>query len=345
MVAKAQGWFVLLVCVAAMIGCGGGSAGPSWPAQTLIEVSPGAGTTVGGTVVTLRGSGFLHPQHQITQVRFGERVADTWEILDDGMIVVESPAGSPGSTVINIVGENSPTGDGILLTRGFTYRTPVLYVAEGVTTLDPQLYALDPESDALRVVGPIGFPVESMAMSPTGELYAVEPASPFRLLHIDPRTGAGTPVAPVRDAFFGSEVYVEDISFVDGRLLGRTEYNDLVEIDLATGYATAIGLIPVATPGGGIATLRDDSLYLAQFGPSGQLYVLNVLTGAISPGPILDRFVLFEDLIFDGTDLYALEADLPGPDGVGLLRIEAATGIVHVVMPLPEAAIALARDF
>ena len=339
------GVMLLLGCLGVLVGCGGGAdVEPAVP-QTFLAVSPASGAAAGGTQITLRGTGFLDPFFKITDVRFGAMSAAGWTIVDDETIVAESPPGPSGVTVINLVGDNAPLGDGILLARGFTYRAPRVYVAEGPAALDPKLYAVNPETGVVTPIGSIGFDVESMAMSPQGELYAVEWASPYRLVQIDVHTGAGTALAFVRDAFFDTPVKVSDVSFVDGRMLGRTEENCLVEIDLATGAATNIGVITVATPGGGIATLGDDALYLAELGPSAQLSVLNVISGFVSPGPVLERPVLFTDLIFDGDEIYALEADLPGPEGVGLVRIESSLGAVDVVVPLPAAAVALARDF
>ncbi len=330
-----------------LFGCGGGGGGgPPQPEfdQVFLEVLPDVGTTAGGTEIMLKGRGFLDRVRQIRAVRFGVIPAATWEVLDDETIRVVSPPGARGETVINLVGDNAPSEDGILLTRGYTYRAPIVYVADGPAAVDPQLYAVDLDTGTPALVGVIGFAVESMAMNGAGELYAVEAGSPYRLLRISRATGAGTPVALVRDGGSGDPVVVRDLTFVGNRLLGRTEASRLVEIDLVFGTASEIGTIPVAVPGGGMATDDATRVLLADAALSGQLYELDVVSGLIEPGPVLDRALFFLDLATVGTSVYALDADLPGSGGPGLVRIDRETGAVEEVTPLPPSTTALARD-
>lgn len=332
---------VLLVCG----GCGGGGVSEKtfpYP-QAFINATPSFGSTAGGTQVTLRGRGFLHPFYVIRDVHFAGRPATEWTILNDQTILVESPPGLAGSTAITILGDNAPGEDNVLLTRGFTYRAPVVFVADGLGSAAPSLYAVNLDANTPATVGPIGFAIESMAMNSEGQLYGVEAESPYRLIRISTTSGAGTSVAEVHDGPTGDAVVVRDVSFVDDRLLGRTAANELVEIDLVSGTVTSIGFIASAVPGGGMAMESMGSVFMADPGPSGQLYLLDVLTGSLSPGPILDRVVTFRDLSSNGGTLYAIDASLPGSGEPGLVRLETDTGDVAPVTALPPGTTAVAH--
>ena len=110
--------------------------GGSFP-QTLTEVLPITGTTIGGTIVTLKGTGFLHEVFKIHAVLFGEKGSPNWEIIDDETIVAESPSGIRGDTTIYLIGDNAPENDGVLLLSGFSYVAPIVYVAEGAGAFAP----------------------------------------------------------------------------------------------------------------------------------------------------------------------------------------------------------------
>jgi hypothetical protein len=345
--ARTTRWMQLVLVLLVCGGCGGGGGGlgqaSPYP-QVFSEASPSFGTTAGGTEITLRGRGFQHPFYVIRDVHFGGIPAQQWQILDDRTIVVETPARRSGTTTITILGDNAPGNDNILLTRTFTYRAPIVYVADGVGAVEPNLYVVDLEVNTPATVGPVGFAIESMAMNAARHLYGVEAESPYRLIRIDTATGAGTAVAAIHDGATGVPVVVRDVSFVDDRLLGRTEDSELVEIDLVSAAVVSIGFIASAVPGGGMATESMGSVFMADPGPSGQLYLLDVLTGSISPGPVLDRSVVFRDLSSNGGSLYAIDANLPGSGVPGLVRLDPDTGGVHALTALSPGTMAIAND-
>ncbi len=91
---------------------------------TVTAVSPASGPIVGGTSVTITGTGFL----TTTAVKFGSTAATSYTVNSDTQITATAPAHAAG--VVNVVVTNS-TGSGTL-TNGFTYdATPT------VTSISP----------------------------------------------------------------------------------------------------------------------------------------------------------------------------------------------------------------
>jgi len=66
---------------------------------SLGTVSPGSSSALGGTQVTLAGSGFLDGPAGTNIVRFGGVAAGNVSVLDDFTLTCVAPAGTPGSTV------------------------------------------------------------------------------------------------------------------------------------------------------------------------------------------------------------------------------------------------------
>ncbi|MBI3286148.1 MAG: autotransporter domain-containing protein, partial [Burkholderiales bacterium] len=87
----------------------GGSSSPalvsiavSAPPPTVSSINPVSGSSAGGTMVTLNGSGFQN----VTAVNFGA-VSASFSIVSSSVITVTAPAGSAGKVNITV---NSPTG-------------------------------------------------------------------------------------------------------------------------------------------------------------------------------------------------------------------------------------------
>jgi hypothetical protein len=79
------------------------------PVPRLTNISPGSGSTEGGTVVTLTGSGFSGTK----DVKFGEKNATGLTVIDDRHITIIAPVHPPGSVPISItngIGEGGSLG-------------------------------------------------------------------------------------------------------------------------------------------------------------------------------------------------------------------------------------------
>jgi len=72
-------------------------------APSVTGVTPTSGTTGGGTVVTITGSGFS----AATKVSFGTKAAVTYTVLSDTTIVATAPPGAAGTVDITVT---TPSG-------------------------------------------------------------------------------------------------------------------------------------------------------------------------------------------------------------------------------------------
>jgi len=342
-------WMIVIValCAAALTACGGGgAAGPESPAPpvTLLDVSPLQGSTAGGTVVTLRGSGFLGPEFESLTVYFGEEQALDVRIVNDTTVVCTVPPGRIGPVAVNVFGldEMEP-----LLAGGFVYVASAAYVADGPQALLPSLHLLDLDAGTVRLVGPIGYPIGALAIMPDGRLYGAEPVSPFRLILIDPGSGQGTALVLLRDAGTGAPVEISDMAVLDGLLMARTAAGALVEIDSASGFVDVLDQHTALEAGAALGALADGTLLVGpglgslQFGSwdaAAGLAPYGVDVNGLSSG------VLRSLSIRDGW-IHGIE--VPGSAGahVNVLRIDPVTGGVVLVTSLPSSVVAIAGDF
>jgi hypothetical protein len=66
---------------------------------TIATISPIDGTSLGGTLVTVRGTGFLNDAAGTIVVRFGDRLATAVGVFDDGRLTCRAPSGTAGTSV------------------------------------------------------------------------------------------------------------------------------------------------------------------------------------------------------------------------------------------------------
>jgi IPT/TIG domain len=92
---------------------------------TVTQISPDLGSTLGGTPVTITGTGFLGT----TAVRFGGTAGTSLVVVDDTRITVTSPAHAAGAVHVTVTDPNgtSPTGAADV----FTYVSPAAPPAVG----------------------------------------------------------------------------------------------------------------------------------------------------------------------------------------------------------------------
>jgi|GEM_PF-1096396 len=85
---------------------------------TVAGVVPASGAAVGGTSVTISGTGFLANGAGANVVTFGGAPATSVVVVDDGTITADTPAGSAGAVVDVVVSNANGAGT---LAGGFTY--------------------------------------------------------------------------------------------------------------------------------------------------------------------------------------------------------------------------------
>ncbi|WP_183391032.1 IPT/TIG domain-containing protein, partial [Kineococcus radiotolerans] len=97
-------------------------------ASSITSLSPAAGTTAGGTVVTITGTGFTGA----TGVTFGGVAGTAFTVVNDTTITVTTPAHAVGAVDVVVT---DPAGNGTR-TNGFTYGVP-----SAVTAVSPAVGA------------------------------------------------------------------------------------------------------------------------------------------------------------------------------------------------------------
>ncbi|MGN7737091.1 Ig-like domain repeat protein [Ensifer sp. 22564] len=103
------------------------------PAPSVANITPNAGATAGGTVVTITGTGFT----DTTAVTFDGVAGSNLTVVDDGEVTVTTPAHAAGVVVVALTTPNgTDTFNG-----GFTYQTSVPTITASASDSNPVLGA------------------------------------------------------------------------------------------------------------------------------------------------------------------------------------------------------------
>lgn len=228
----------------------------------------------------------------------------------------------------------------VLLVPAFAAAQPFGYVvdSDGVTTAH-DLYRIDLSTGALTLLGPVRpavgptyVDVEGLALSPSGELYAVDDALDV-LLRLDTSNGRATLVGPLGTSGLGPAGNLDyGLAFTcDGRLwLSSDTLPRLWEVNLATGEAIAPRDLPV-----GLTGLAGRGSLLYGMGIDGNLYRYSPSSGvATQVGPL--GIPAFDDggLDFDADgNLWAIAEYIPSNPALPsrIYRVDAQTGAATFV--------------
>lgn len=335
----------IAACLLALahLACGGGGGPPPPAPLTLVAVEPLVGTTAGGTIVTLRGSGYLAIEEEIASILFGSTAAPSWEVVSDNAIECVTPPGRVGNVNVRVISKD----DGkVLLTGGFRYVAALLWVADGDDPDLANLYYVDLDSAQSGLIGPLGYVLTGLAVSPDGVLYGVEDGFPHRLMQVDAGLGSATPTGLLRDEATGQPYDVRDITFVGDRLIGRTSDDEMVEIDEVFGFVTVLQDLTPLVFGDGIAAAGLDVVHLAPFEEGHTLHRWNPVTFATTAGPLVTTDIegTVDSMAYDDGALYVLDADPTSAKPARLLRVDPGTGQAVLVLELSPRARAVTAD-
>jgi hypothetical protein len=113
---------------------------------TVTSVSPSTGSTVGGTSVTVTGTGFL----SATAVKFGSTPGTGLSITSDTSLTVTSPAGSAGTVDVTVVNPTGTSATGVADSFTYSAGAPAgLYFAGIVQSSGTSTCAAPPVSTAI----------------------------------------------------------------------------------------------------------------------------------------------------------------------------------------------------
>jgi len=320
---------------------------------TITSISMSTSSNFGGTTITVVGTGFVNNAAGTNTVTIDGTPATGVVVVDDMNLTCVTPAGPAGSAPLALTNANGTA------TSPYSLSEPIL-VADGGGNPVPatwDLWAFDPITTSVHMVGPIGFGLTSMDFDPvTGTLFGfTAPGAlgpPRQLISINPVTGAGTLIASTLDAGAVNHL-LQGASYVGNIMHGVDGPGaNLVTVNTTTGLVTILFPGRPLAPGGGFAADATSTNVFYMTADVGPLDSVNIGTGAFTPGPLLNGFSAPGGRVgaaaFHQGTLYGLHAPSPGGGGSPrhILSVNTTTGLltaVGPVLPSPHASAIASR--
>jgi len=315
------------------------------------------GSTSGGARLLIQGNNLAPAGAPAPRVRVDANLAQIESITGTNVIIAIVPPGTEGPADVRV--ENDFGQD--TATDAFRYVAPRLFAADG-KGVSGSLWELDPDTGAATEIGPIGYAIDAMAMSPDGVLYAVTWQSPTnaitaKLLVIDTDTGAGSEIADLQVAGTnGQQMRIDDMAFVGTELFGWSlNYARAVKVDTQTGDVDVLATNAdiVTGIGEGFAADKNDTAYAQLQSANGALWDVDTVLETWTAGTNLGG-VGFTGLSQPGTKsmaflsgtLHAIVSEHDNGSEIGqnsyLVRINPATGLVSGFIQLSDSIDAIA---
>jgi hypothetical protein len=199
-----------------------GNSGPSiftyaGQASAATSLTPDAGTELGGTVVTITGSGFLGA----TGVTFGGTAGTNFSVVDDTIITVTTPAHTPGTFPVIVA---DPVGNSGPLNFTFQAQPSVagsLTPGAGPETGGTSVTILGTGFTGATGVDFGGTPAASFTINSDTSITAVAPAhalGPVNVVVADPAGNSG----PLTYVFQSEASVADELDPADGSEIGGT---------------------------------------------------------------------------------------------------------------------------
>lgn len=199
----------------------------------VTEVSPLAGSTVGGEVIDIQGTGFT----LATAVHFGSRAAITFNVVNDNLITAIAPVGTPET--VNIFVTTAAGTSPNTWAASYTYQGDwFAYTTQFATN---KVIAIDTQSNVTNSIV-VGNSPGSVAINPEGSIayVTVDSNNSVVLIDIATNTVIGSPIAVGTNP--------QGIAITpDGTMAYVANYgsNNVTPIDLSTTPPTTGTPIPV----------------------------------------------------------------------------------------------------
>jgi hypothetical protein len=257
-----------------------------YPVPTVSGISPATGPVIGGTTVTITGTGFVGT----TAVHFGATDAPGFTVDSDTQITLPSPAGSAGTVDITVT---NPGGTSTTSSADqFTYYYPVPTVTAISPTTGPVAGGTSVTVTGTGFVGTTavhfgatdapGFTVDSDT-----QITVPSPAGSAGTVHVTIITPGGTSLTSSSDEFIYSPIpAVTGISPADGPEAGGTSV-----IITGTGFTGATDVM-FGTTAATVFTVNSDTRITATspLHATGTVDVTVTTAGGISPASSSDQY-------------------------------------------------------
>src|ERR1043165_1355686 len=154
-------------------------------ALSITSVSPNSGTTLGGTVVTITGSGFTSGQDPFTVSFDGGSTFVSGTRIDNTHLTATTPAHSAGTFNVVVRDKGAITGQATLA-NGFTYVNAITTTTTTVSSsANPSIYGNSVTFTAVVSAG-------SGSVAPTGSVEFFDGATSLGIDSVANSTGTGT---------------------------------------------------------------------------------------------------------------------------------------------------------
>jgi hypothetical protein len=266
------------------------------PLPTVTDATPGNGPQVGGTEVTLTGSGFSELEAGENVVDFDGRPALVLSVVSDTELKVESPAGAPPK--LQDITVTNANGSGTYATA-FAYQgtsNSLLTFRHGMNPNNTLI--VDPTAGEVLYVDVDTLTVTTSLIAPGGELQGVGAAAfdgtnlYFKTLGrtlemLSPSTGERTDLGPIdqascREGRLNSLVFHQGLGYAFCKRNENTAH--FGRFDLSTGVLTPIGTSPGKTQSHNNLVSDGTTLYVIGRdnveGNGNRIATVNLLTGA-----------------------------------------------------------------
>jgi hypothetical protein len=262
-----------------------------FPPPTIATVTPAEGTPLGGTMVTITGSGFEFNFPGPNTVNFGGFPATDVTVVDDGTITCKTPVQS-GTVDVSVSNAN---GTAVKPAGFFFYPTPT------VTAISPDTGTSE-GGDPVTITG-TGFqdyfPGTNTVAIGGVNCTSVNVVSDTTITCVTAPMPVGTlSVTVANNNGIGTlaTIYESKLS----ALLG-SDGSDLYKVDTSNGSTTSIGSHGASIVG--MATHPDGTIYAIS---TSKLYTIDPSTGGANEVASLSQTMNNQtDLTFKGTTLYA----------------------------------------
>lgn len=330
------------VTVATDVGAGTKSQAFTYNAAPIaLSVAPAHGKIVGGTAITITGSGFQAMDAGSAAVEIAGGMATNVTVVDDHTITAVTGAAAAGTqpfAPVDVVVSNANGSS--TLSNQFELTAHGLLVVDRCCT--STVYFVDPATAAVTPIGTAPQSLHACAPDPSsGKLYAIarldRRTDDKALVTWDPVAGSISYIGTLRDAA-NTPRGMASLAFDNGVLYGVSASNPnpsslLMSVNTATGVVTPIGstALPVGRENG--VAFRDNSTVYVADQTNQTLDTISLSSGALTAGPPITggTNALVKGLVQIGSTLYLMERNTPSV----IYSINPATGSMIPLVTLP----------
>jgi hypothetical protein len=256
---------------------------------TVASISPPFGRSVGGTPITIKGTGFTKDEAGLPTISLGGVAAANIQVVDDStLMAVTSPVPANTAAFVPIaVAVTNANGVGER-SDSFRISKPGLIAVERSNNDPSRIFHIDIETKATIEIGVAERRLIGCATAPNGTIFSVvgRNQSTQQLVTINPFSGVITTLGPLRTSD-SVDRRIGALTFSGNNLIGSSGSSQgglqrLVNINQVNGQVTPIGTTPSISRCNAIAPKDGVSVFQAST-TNGPLTFASLATSVLTP--------------------------------------------------------------